>query len=198
MTASAAPDSVDQAQEYVRQVGRSWGWVLAFGIVSVVLGIMVLAWPQATVALIAILFAIQLIVAGIFSIVRAFSADDSTGMRVFVGILGVFAILVGLALLKNTFQTVEVMVIILGIYWVAHGIAELFGGFSGPKRQGRGWQIFKGAVTIIAGLVILLYPEMSLTLLVTIGGIWLVVMGGLEIIAAFMLRSSARKAGVIA
>jgi uncharacterized membrane protein HdeD (DUF308 family) len=119
-------------------------------------------------------------------------------MRVLAGILGVFAILVGLALLKNTFQTVEIMVFILGIYWVAHGIGGLFGGFSGPKRDGRGWQIFMGILTIIAGLVILLYPEMSLALLVTIGGIWLVAMGGLEIVAAFMLRSSAKKAGVIA
>ena len=48
-------------------LARSWGWVLFYGILTLILGIMVLVWPGASLATIAILFGLQLLVAGIFN-----------------------------------------------------------------------------------------------------------------------------------
>jgi uncharacterized membrane protein HdeD (DUF308 family) len=67
------------AADVLADVGRRWGWVLAFGIITVLAGLLVLAWPGRTIVVIAVLFGIQLVVAGIFRFVAAFATDDATG-----------------------------------------------------------------------------------------------------------------------
>ena len=59
------------------RLGRHWGWILFFGILMVVVGIIALAWPGPTVIALAVLFGIQLIVSGIFSFINAFAAPTS-------------------------------------------------------------------------------------------------------------------------
>jgi len=54
--------------DMVAQVGRHWGWVLAFGIITLVIGIAALIWPGRTLVVVAVLFGIQLIVMGIISV----------------------------------------------------------------------------------------------------------------------------------
>ncbi|HMK91432.1 MAG TPA: DUF308 domain-containing protein, partial [Thermoleophilia bacterium] len=51
-------------------VGQSWGLILTFGILSIILGIMVMAWPHATVKVVAFLLGFELFIAGIYSLVR--------------------------------------------------------------------------------------------------------------------------------
>ena len=60
-------------------VGRHWGWIMAFGVLTLLAGVAVLAWPGRTLVVIAVLFGVQLIVTGIFRFVAAFAADDLTG-----------------------------------------------------------------------------------------------------------------------
>jgi uncharacterized membrane protein HdeD (DUF308 family) len=53
---------------------------------------------------------------------------------------------------------------------------------------GRGWAIFFGVITIIAGLIVLAYPYDSLVTLTLVTGIWLIITGVFEIISGFMIR----------
>jgi len=65
--------------DIVARVGRHWGWVLAFGIITLLVGVAALAWPGRTLVVIAVLFGIQLVVMGIFRFAGAFASDDLTG-----------------------------------------------------------------------------------------------------------------------
>src|SRR6266705_5096554 len=65
----------------VARVGRHWGWVLAFGIITLLIGIAALAWPGRTLVVIAVLFGSQLVVMGICRFAGAFASDDLTGGR---------------------------------------------------------------------------------------------------------------------
>jgi uncharacterized membrane protein HdeD (DUF308 family) len=77
------------AADVLAGVGRHWGWVLAFGVVTVLAGLFVLAWPGRTIQVIAVLFGLQLVVAGIFRFVAALATDDeSGGTRVLLALLG--------------------------------------------------------------------------------------------------------------
>lgn len=192
MTAAAAPGGGDPYQAMLAELGRSWGLVLAFGILSVILGLAAIFWPGATIVTVAILFAIQLFVAGIFGLVRAFDAGADTGMRVLSAIIGILGIIVGFALLREPFQSVIVMAFVIGIYWIAHGIMELFGAFQ--VKQGRVLGIVIGVISIIAGAIIVEYPIASLATLSLVVGIWLVILGIMEIVAGFQLRSAAHRA----
>jgi hypothetical protein len=80
----------------VARVGRHWGWVLAFGIITVLLGIIVLAWPGRTLLVVAVLFGAQLIVMGIFRFVNAIATEGLTsGNRALLALLGVLSLIIG-------------------------------------------------------------------------------------------------------
>ena len=61
------------------------------------------------------------------------------------------------------------------------------------SKNGRGWNIFGGIVMLIGGIVVLTWPGMSLVTLAWVCGIWLIVIGIFEIVAAFRIRSMAKK-----
>ena len=186
---TGAASTVDSAHELMQQVGSHWGLVLALGILSIIIGIMAIVWPGATLITIAILFAIWLFVSGIVSVVQVFTADASTGEKVLSAIIGVLSIIVGFALLRSPFQSLEVMIFVLGVVWVAQGIVTFVRAFE--RKEGRGWGIFMGILGVIAGIVVLEYPGMSAVTLALFGGIWLIILGAMQIYAAFKLRSLA-------
>ena len=57
------------------------------------------------------------------------------------------------------------------------------------QKQGRNWRIISGLLGIIAGIIILTYPIASAATLAFIGGIWLVILGIMQIVTGFQLRS---------
>ena len=93
--------------------GRSWGWILFFGIMTLIAGILTVAWPGRTVLVIAVLFGLQLFIGGIFRLVIAFT-DEAAGHRVAYTLIGIFAIVVGILCLRHIFQTVAALALILG------------------------------------------------------------------------------------
>ncbi len=57
----------------------------------------------------------------------------------------------------------------------------------------RGWYIFGGVLTMIAGVVMLAWPISSIVVLSIIAGVWLVVIGTTEIVWAVNVRREAKK-----
>jgi uncharacterized membrane protein HdeD (DUF308 family) len=171
------------------QVGRHWGWVLAYGILTLLAGVAVLAWPSETLLVIAVLFGVQLIISGIFRFVGALASDDLTGgTRVMLALLGVLSIIIGLWAVRHAVLTLVALIVFLGIFWVINGLIEIFAALSHRDMPDRGWSVLMGVLSAIAGIIVLAYPGLTLVGLAVILGIWLLVFGILEIVAAFRLR----------
>ena len=183
----------DDARDVLGRIGESWGWVLAFSVATLILGVMVMAWPSATVKLVALLFGLQLFVGGLFSLVRAFTRGGE-GSRVLLAVLGVLGILVGIFVLRHLFQTVVILVILLGVYWVLHGIIEFFVAIDQRGAPARGLNATMGILSFIAGVVVLSWPSPTLLVLVWVLGVWLVVYGLVGIAGAFMVRRAVKTA----
>lgn len=191
----AVNEPVQRGADMLAQLGRHWGWVLSFGIVTLLAGLVVLAWPGATLLVIAVLFGVQLVVAGIFRFVAAFASDDASGgTRVLLALLGVLSIIIGLWAVRHVLLTLLALVVLLGIFWVVNGTIELFTALSHRGMPQRGWNAALGVLSILAGLVVLIYPGESLLTLSIVLGIWLLVYGLMEITAAFRLRRLAHSA----
>jgi uncharacterized membrane protein HdeD (DUF308 family) len=176
------------------RLGRHWGWMMAFGIVSLLAGVAVLAWPGRTLIVVAVLFGIQLVVTGIFRFVAAFASEDLTGgTRVLLAVLGVLSLIIGLYAVRHVLVTLLALALLLGIYWIVNGAVELFMALSARGGPGRGWTVVMGVLSVLAGLLVLVYPAISLLTLVVVLSVWLLVLGLMEITLAIRARSAGRR-----
>jgi uncharacterized membrane protein HdeD (DUF308 family) len=180
----------NQNDDILRLIGRSWGWVLAFGIATLVLGILVIVQPTATIYGFAILLGIWLFVSGLFRIVMAIADDHDTGggTRVLMAILGLLSVLVGIFFLRHTYDTVSSLTFLLGLFWIIGGIIEFFSAYSRHGTPGRGFRIGMGLLAVAAGIVTLVVPSITLHVLVYIMGFWLLIYGVLQIVTSLTIR----------
>jgi uncharacterized membrane protein HdeD (DUF308 family) len=186
-TAARADDPV---VDRLAQIGRSPALVIAEGALGTVLGVLVLAWPGPTATVLAVLFGISLLVAGVLQFVAAFSDAGRTGGRGLSCVLGTMSLLVGLLCLRDPLQTVALLGLLVGVAWTVGGVIRVVQGIVAERGATRGWRIASGAVWVIAGGVVLVYPGASIVVLTSVLGIVLIVDGGCLIAAGFTMRNA--------
>ena len=175
--------------EQVTRVGRSWWWPAIFGVISIVAGVLALAWPGPTLIVLAVLFGIELIVWGIFRLVGALTFGEAgAGARTLWAILGILGLVLGFYAIRHIEITVLALGLLLAIYWLVDGIGILMSAFEHRGMPSRGWTIFSGVFSIIAGLILLVWPALSILTLAILAGIWLIVLGFIQIGIAVQLH----------
>lgn len=181
-------------EKWLSEVGKSWGWLLAMGIISAVIGLLVIFFPHPTLFLIAMLFAIQLIAVGVFRFVTAFTTPERSGwLRALSAVVAVLAFIVGIYLFRRPLLSLLVLAVLLGIFWIVHGVIDLFAAIGDSGLPGRGWVAFSGVIGIAAGALVLAFPGMSVLILTLVLGIWLVVYGVILGVRAFRVHSAMQK-----
>jgi uncharacterized membrane protein HdeD (DUF308 family) len=180
MTASASypPDSYPVAAPGTLDAAERAAWWLALGaaVLGVVTGIVIMVWPEATLKVVAVLFGAWLVVRGVVQIVQALAGRGRDGVeRAILGLVGVFFIGAGVLALRNLFVSLVVIASVIGLMWLFSGIVELMAAFTGPGGSFRLWRIGLGLLSIVAALIILLWPDLTLVTLVYLSGLWLVV-----------------------
>ena len=158
------------------------------GLLSIVIGLLVVFWPGSSVVLIAWLFAIQLIIAGILQLIAAFMDESGTGGHVLIGLLGALSILVGLLCLRAPLQTAVVIGLLIGATWVIGGVIGIVHAIGAGPDGHRGWRITSGVVSVLGGAVVLVYPGLSFVAMTWLFGIVLVSIGVLLLAENFMTR----------
>lgn len=170
--------------------GHLWKSILLTGILSVILGAMVLKWPGQTIILVAIFFGAYLLVSGISQVFQAFTLHISGSGRALLFISGAASLVLAVLCFRHIGDAIWLLAIWIGIGFIFRGVAEAASAISDETTPGRGWQIFIGVVTLIAGIVVMASPIVSLATLTMVTGIWLIVLGVMEIVAAFGIRKA--------
>ncbi|QVI19278.1 HdeD family acid-resistance protein [Nocardia tengchongensis] len=178
----------------VQALARSaWQSILVTGILSVVLGILILVWPGPTLVVAGVLFGIYLLVSGVFQLIAAFGLHVSTWMRVLSFITAILSFILGFFCFRNEFQAIGLLALWIGITWIFRGTAVLVAAVSDSALPGRGWQILFGILLIVGGGLLIVEPFRSITTLVVVVGCWLIVIGIFEVISAFQVKSTAKR-----
>ena len=171
-------------------------WVrLAMGIVSVVLGIVVIVLPEKTLAVVAVVFGIQLVILGL---VRAALALTVAGLprwvRVLSVLLGALTVVAGVLCFTRPQASLVVIAILLAAGWIADGIADLSRGIGRDRTAGEvTYLVVSGAVSILAGLVVIIAPETSLEVLTQVGGVALLLIGAVTCLSVVLSRRRRRR-----
>ena len=88
---------------------------------------------------------------------------------------------------------VVLLAIWIGVGFIFRGTATTVAAISERGLPGRGWLIFYGVISLIAGFVVTAWPFDSIVVLAITTGVWLVIMGVFEIVFAFGIRKDANK-----
>lgn len=162
------------------------------GLALVVGGILLLAWPQASALVLVTLFGLGAVVHGISELARVF-AGEGEHLEVWAGLIGLVSIFGGVVVFLTPRVSAVAAGVVIGVYWLAAGVAEVIGGLVRPG--GRLGRLIVGGLSIVAGVVVLAVPTLSLLVLVWLSGLWLVVVG-LVILAFAGPRPRAARLGM--
>jgi uncharacterized membrane protein HdeD (DUF308 family) len=175
-----------------------WKSALISGVLAVALGVAIVAWPQISIAVAAIFFGAYLLVTGIQQVIFAFSLHVSAGGRVLLFISGAASLILAVLAFRHLYDAVLLMAIWIAVGFVFRGVATTVSAISDPTLPGRGWNIFVGVISLIAGVVVLASPFTSLATLALVVGIWLIVIGLMEVVTAFGIRNTTKKVDDVA
>jgi uncharacterized membrane protein HdeD (DUF308 family) len=176
-------------RDILQIIGKSWGWVLFFGIVTLGLGIVVTLHPKDTIYAFAVVVGIWLFVAGLFRIILAIADSEDTGdERWLTALLGLVSVVIGILVLHHTDETITTLAFLIGLFWVIGGIIEFFTAYSDRGSPARGWRLVMGLLAIAAGVVTLVWPHLTVNALAVLIGIWLIIYGLLEVVLSVQLR----------
>ncbi len=173
---------------------HGWLAILTAAVAFFAVGLILLVWPKATLTIVAILIGIALIVTGLLRLFDGFTAgEESGGRRVADVVIGALAVIVGLYCLKHHALSIALVAFIVGVFWVLHGIADLAVSATARGMPGRGLRAIGGLFSLVAGLLVLFWPAITVTLLVVILGIWLIFYAAVLAMLAFQLRPGRRR-----
>jgi len=166
---------------------------LILGVVTVIVGVLMLIKPFGAVRVAAVILGIWLLVSGIVQLVQAFDSTLDVVVRVLSAVSGVIGIVLGIICFDSVEDRLALLTLFVGIWWVLRGVWQILAGVG--AAGGDGWLIFSGVLGILAGIVVLVWSIESLVVLAVVVGLWLVVLGVVEVVSSFRLRSIAAAAG---
>jgi uncharacterized membrane protein HdeD (DUF308 family) len=161
----------------VEPLRAKWGWIVALGVIYVIVGMIALGSVVAATAASVFVVGIMMIIAGAAEVVNAFQIKTWGKFLFWVG-LGVLYIIAGFVAFENPLLTAVVLTFLLGAALIASGIMRMILAFSMKEGTLWIWVALSGVVTLLVGLIILAkWPVSSLFVLGLFLGIDLVFAG---------------------
>jgi len=183
---SRQPPLLDQM---ARQVSRWWWVPLVAGLLSIVLGLAILASPWTVKALV-VVTGLLFVIHGVSLVLSPAYAGSSRGEQALAGAIAVIA---GIVLLAWPGPSLLLLAVFAGA-WLA-----VSGGFNVVTSIARrhtlpywGLTTAVGVIELLLGLWAMRRPEVTLNIVVVAIGLWAVITGVLYCVLAFEVRRIAR------
>jgi uncharacterized membrane protein HdeD (DUF308 family) len=156
------------------------------------LGLLLLFWPNDSLDVTGVLTGAAILVTGALRLVHAGAAGGEAGAhRSWNVLIAILAVLAGICCLGDIEATV-LLSLVVGLFWAMHGLVDLVVASSpGPGRVLTGTT---GALSLLAGLIVIFWPAVTVPVLAAVMGTWLACGGILLAATALYLRHVAASA----
>jgi uncharacterized membrane protein HdeD (DUF308 family) len=159
-----------------KEVRHNWGWLVALGIVWIIVGALAIAAAGLATLTTVMVFGWVLVFAGIVRGIHAFTLRVREGFFLDL-LLGILQLVVGLLIIAMPLASVASLTLLLAAYFCVAGLYCLGFGFS-TRLPGRGWIVLNGLIALALGILIFLqWPSSSVWVIGTSIGIDLVFEG---------------------
>jgi uncharacterized membrane protein HdeD (DUF308 family) len=166
----------------------NWGWILALGIIQIVVGTIALGVPFIAGLASVIFLGALLVVGGIAQLVGAFWTRDWSGF--FLSLLvGVLYLVLGIMFFRHPGGALVAMTLLLACALMVGGLFRIIGSLM-YRFPSWGWTLLSGAITLLLGIYI--YSQWPLDSLIILGlfvGIDLIFTGWTWVILALAVKN---------
>jgi len=175
--------------DWAGQARKNAGWVVGFGVLTVIAGVFAIGAPLASGLGVTIFIGVALAIGGGARIIAAFGADSfGQGALAFIG--GLLGAVAGVILATRPGLGLATLTLLIGSYLLVDGIANAVLAFRVRPGQGWGWILFSGIVTFLLGILLLAeWPLSGTWALGTLVGVNLLFSGA----AMISIGSAARR-----
>lgn len=175
----------------LRVLRAKWGWIVAFGVISLIAGFIALGSVVAATASAVIIVGVMMLLVGVVEIVAAFGVRG-WGRFAFWLLLGALYVAAGLICLQNPFAAATILTLLLGVALIVSGLVRIFLATQMKHGTPWGWVVFSGLLSFLLGLIIVAqWPVSSFYVLGMLLGIDLIFIGSGWIAMGLALRRRA-------
>ena len=173
-----------------------WKNKLVSGVLTIVLGAMVLAWPGPSILVVSTMFGVYLLVSGFAELFLAFTLPRSAATRVLLFLTGALSLVLAILSFRHFGDSYAVLLLSLwiGTGFIFLGVSENAVALGERDLPGRGWYVVLGVMSLIAGAVVLVWPFDSIVVLTLVSGASLMILGVIQIVQAVQIRSDTKAA----
>ena len=169
-------------------LSRNWGWLLALGILMIILGVLAIAAPQVATIAVQLMLGWILVISGVAEGIHAFMARGWGGFLLEL-LSAILYLVVGILLLTNPLEGALALTILLAVFLIVEGIFKIITALRVREHRAWGWLLASGIISVILGLMIWAeWPASGLWVIGLLVGIQLVFTGW----ALVMLSLAAR------
>ncbi len=155
-------------------------FLIPWGILAIIAGIVALIWPGRTLVTLTIIFGAFALITGLIEIWHAFMSSALAEARWLMGIRGLATAVLGLLALFLPGLTLGAFVVLLAVYFFILGVIEVIGAFRGHFD---GWLLIRGVLAIALGIIAAALPGLAVTSLAIVFGVYAII-GGFAALAA--------------
>ncbi len=159
--------------EEAREQTSLWWLPLSLGVLSLIVGVIVLAKPSNSLATLAVVAGIFVLIDGIAELCA--SLMGRTENRGLAALLGVLSLIVGVVLIRHPVGGITFVVVVIGIWLIAIGAIRFVQSFETEGH--RLWRLVVAVVEVIAGIVIISSPHIGFATLALLIGFAFIVNG---------------------
>lgn len=172
-------------------LARSWAWVLARGIFTVLFGALAVFWPEITLVALVILFGAYAIVDGAGILAMGLRRSSGRGFLIVVGALGIIA---GLVALLWPDITALVLLYVIAVWAIVTGVGSIVSGLGLSRDAGGRWLfILSGLAGVVLGILLLADPGSGAVALVVTIGFFAIIWGIITVMTSVRLRRLAKE-----
>ena len=163
----------------------SWSFIVR-GILAIGLGILTFVSPAPTLAALILVFGIYAILDGGLAVVVGLEASSRPNWWLVAG--GVAATAIGIFTFFQPGTTAVALVVLVGIFAIVTGVAELVAAATPGDLPHRGLLVLSGAVGVAFGMFLILSPGAGILSVLGLIGFYAIFAGAMDIAMGFSLR----------
>ena len=170
-------------------LSRYWWTYAVRGAIAILFGIVALVWPELTVTSLVIVFGAYVLVDGVIEIYHGVTSRDRHDRWWADILIGLAGIIVGIWAMLFPGLTAIGLMYFIAAWWLFTGIMEIILAIRLREVITNEWSLgLSGLLSVILGVIFLLFPGEGAISLVWVIGAFAIVFGVLLLILAWRLR----------